>query len=158
MEQRVQHSGDDCSTRGSLLRREAQTAFFRYGVFWRWNLQQLMMAIPKITALALFGMVLASCAPPKPQMVFRDDVLLPKTKSAAPSVTPTQADAVAASNSSKPGVSGKPAVASKPAAAGEDGVRLPDMVTMPGEGDFRKTQPKKPESGSGGVIARPPKE
>ena len=123
-----------------------------------------MMATSKITALALFGMVLASCAPPKPEMVFRDDVLLPKGKSTAPSVTATQANAVAVSNSSNSGVSGKPAGSSKPtaptvkAAPGEDGVRLPDMMTMPVEEDFRKTQPKKPESGSGGVIARPPKE
>ncbi len=41
-----------------------------------------------------------------------------------------------------------------------DGIRLPDMLTMPGDGDFRPTvQPaSKTGSESGAVIARPPTE
>jgi hypothetical protein len=111
-----------------------------------------MMMTPKITALALFGMLLVSCAPPKPTMVLRDNVLPPNGKPTAPSVTSTQADAVAVSNSPKPKA---PAVQSAP---GGDALRMPDMYGLPGDGDFRTTQPKNTESGSGAVIARPPKE
>jgi|GEM_PF-1047592 len=45
-----------------------------------------------------------------------------------------------------------------------DGIRLPDMLTMPGDGDFRPTVPPASKtgtgsgSGSGAVIARPPTE
>ena len=40
----------------------------------------------------------------------------------------------------------------------DDGLRMPDMLAMPGEGDFRSTNPAAPKAGaaSGAVIARPP--
>ncbi len=39
-----------------------------------------------------------------------------------------------------------------------DGIRLPDMLTMPGEGEFRATSPTAPKPGTepGAVISRPP--
>ena len=40
-----------------------------------------------------------------------------------------------------------------------DGIRLPDMLGMPGEGEFRSNRPTTSgTSGSGAVIARPPTE
>ena len=40
----------------------------------------------------------------------------------------------------------------------DDGVRMPDMLGMPGDGDFRSTNPagQKTGSESGAVISRPP--
>ena len=40
----------------------------------------------------------------------------------------------------------------------DDGDRMPDMLTMPGEGEFRSTNPVAPKTGSesGAVISRPP--
>jgi hypothetical protein len=40
----------------------------------------------------------------------------------------------------------------------EDGLRMPDMLAMPSEGDFRSTNPAAPKTGnaSGAVISRPP--
>lgn len=38
----------------------------------------------------------------------------------------------------------------------DDGLRLPDMLTMPGDAEFRSTRPAPDEPGSGAVIARPP--
>ena len=40
----------------------------------------------------------------------------------------------------------------------DDGIRLPDMLSMPGEGEFRATRQVTPRgvSDSGAVIARPP--
>ncbi len=41
----------------------------------------------------------------------------------------------------------------------DDGIRLPDMLGMPGEGEFRSNRPATDgASGSGAVIARPPVE
>jgi hypothetical protein len=41
----------------------------------------------------------------------------------------------------------------------DDGIRLPDMLGMPGEGEFRSNRPATGgASGSGAVIARPPVE
>jgi hypothetical protein len=41
----------------------------------------------------------------------------------------------------------------------EDGIRLPDMLGMPGDGEFRTNRPAAGGSpGSGAVIARPPVE
>jgi hypothetical protein len=117
-----------------------------------------MMTIPKITALALFGMVLVYCAPPKPTMVLRDNVLLPKGKTTAPPAIPPQAEAIAVSKSPKPTVSTKPTASAVKSVPGNDAIRMPDMLGLPGEGDFRTTQPKKTEPGSEAVIARPPKE
>lgn len=38
----------------------------------------------------------------------------------------------------------------------DDGLRLPDMMAMPGDEEFRTTKPDQPEPGA--VIARPPTE
>jgi hypothetical protein len=41
----------------------------------------------------------------------------------------------------------------------DDGIRLPDMMMLPGENEFRKPSPITTGSGgSGAVIARPPSE
>lgn len=40
----------------------------------------------------------------------------------------------------------------------DDGIRLPDMLGLPGESEFRSTRPATTSSGSGAVIARPPVE
>jgi hypothetical protein len=41
----------------------------------------------------------------------------------------------------------------------DDGIRLPDMLMLPGENEFRKpTQITTGSGGSGAVIARPPSE
>ncbi len=39
-----------------------------------------------------------------------------------------------------------------------DGIRVPDLLNMPGDGDFRATNPTAPKSGTdaGTVISRPP--
>jgi hypothetical protein len=39
-----------------------------------------------------------------------------------------------------------------------DGLRMPDMLAMPSEGDFRSTNPAAPKTSnaSGAVISRPP--
>lgn len=45
------------------------------------------------------------------------------------------------------------------AVALDDGIRLPDMLALPGENEFRKPLPSASQSsGSGAVIARPPSE
>ncbi|MCX6868076.1 MAG: hypothetical protein NTV46_18055 [Verrucomicrobia bacterium] len=39
----------------------------------------------------------------------------------------------------------------------DDGIRLPDMLAMPGDGEFRATRPNTSKPGpDGAVIARPP--
>lgn len=40
----------------------------------------------------------------------------------------------------------------------DDGIRMPDMLALPGEGEFRATNPSLPQPGneSGAVISRPP--
>jgi hypothetical protein len=38
----------------------------------------------------------------------------------------------------------------------DDGIRLPDMLTMPGDGEFRAGLPNAPKDGAGAVISRPP--
>lgn len=40
----------------------------------------------------------------------------------------------------------------------DDGNRMPDLLTMPGEGEFRSTNPVAPKvvPGAGSVISRPP--
>lgn len=42
----------------------------------------------------------------------------------------------------------------------DDGNRMPDLLAMPGEGEFRSTSPTVPKVGaeSGSVISRPPTE
>ena len=45
-----------------------------------------------------------------------------------------------------------------PPGAPDDGIRLPDMLTLPGEGEFRATAPvqNKLPGETGAVISRPP--
>ena len=79
-------------------------------------------------ALALF-----SCAAPKALVVERAPA--PKMETAPPTVP-------------------EPPAPSAP----DDGIRLPDMLAMPGEGEFRATTPVPPRAGSepNAVISRPP--
>lgn len=96
-----------------------------------------MMPIPHIKTFALLGvaLALASCAAPKATVV--EQVAVPKTQESVP----------------------EPVVAEPelPAFA-DDGMRMPDMIGMPSDGDFRSTSPlgQKTISGSGAVISRPP--
>jgi hypothetical protein len=84
----------------------------------------------------LIALVLASCAAPKAIVV---------NEAPSPQVPAQQAVA-----------DGMPAPAAKP----DDGIRLPDMLGLPGEGEFRKSAspPSDTTGGSGAVIARPPVE
>ncbi|RPJ33191.1 MAG: hypothetical protein EHM17_11150 [Verrucomicrobiaceae bacterium] len=96
------------------------------------------MLKPHPTALACLASSLAllSCAAPKAEVV---------AENPAPQAEKTAETAVAS----------EPAV---PAAA-DDGIRLPDMLGLPGEGELRSTSPAaaRPTAGeSGAVIARPP--
>jgi hypothetical protein len=97
-------------------------------------LQKSVMAKTKCAILGWFSPALAlmACAAPKAIVVEAD-----------PSV-PTQS---AASNPEFP-KSGEPDLPN-------DGIRLPDMLAMPGEGDFRSLRPNA-GSEAGAVISRPP--
>ncbi len=59
-------------------------------------------------------------------------------------------------NEEKPEIEPEPVIAGPP----DDGIRLPDMLTLPGENEFRKAPSPGAGrgSGSGAVIARPPSE
>lgn len=94
-------------------------------------------AIPLALALAL---ALVSCAAPKAIVVGPP----PAQKKGTPSVENATASEPVAPPPAKP----------------DDGIRLPDMVTMPGEDEFRRrtTTPPTTKPDSGAVIARPPKE
>jgi hypothetical protein len=62
---------------------------------------------------------------------------------------------VAAAEPEKEEPAPEPAIAGPP----DDGIRLPDMLTLPGENEFRKPASSGSQgSGSGAVIARPPSE
>ena len=93
------------------------------------------MVTPKIAILARLAPALAllACATPKPGVV------------AAPA--PARQ---ASQNPEAPGP-GEPALP-------DDGIRLPDMLAMPGEGEFHATRPTALQAGSeaGAVISRPP--
>lgn len=82
-------------------------------------------------------MALFSCAPPKAIVV---------------ELPPAPKMEVAAEK--EPEISAPPSLPSRR----EDGIRLPDMVTMPNEAEFRATNPNAPKTPSetGAVIARPP--
>lgn len=86
-------------------------------------------------ALILAALALLSCAAPKAIVV--QPAPQPKNPTAA----------------AEPGVP-EPEVPS-PA---DDGIRLPDMLAMPDDGEFRATSPTAPKAGSdtSAVIARPP--
>ncbi len=86
----------------------------------------------KTSALLGIALALASCAAPRAIVVERAAV--PKTQKTVP----------------------EPMVAeSELPALPDDGIRMPDMLGMPGDGDFRSTQPIGVK-GSGAVISRPP--
>ena len=94
------------------------------------------MLTPKLRSFALLGvaLALASCAAPKATVV--EQAAAPKLEDKVP----------------EPLVQG--AVTDLP----DDGIRMPDMLGMPGDGDFRSTNPlgQKTSSGAGAVISRPP--
>ena len=89
----------------------------------------------KHTFLALIGMALASCAAPKAAVV--EQAPTPKNEKAAP-------DPIAP----------EPELAAFP----DEGLRLPEMLDLPSDGDFRATNPPASKIGSdaGAVISRPP--
>ena len=64
---------------------------------------------------------------------------------------PTTAKPDQAADQTKTANSGGPA-------APNDGIRLPDMLAMPGDGEFRATSPTATKGGpeAGAVISRPP--
>jgi hypothetical protein len=96
------------------------------------------MLKPQFHALACLAstMALLSCAAPKAIVVIEE-----------PPVSATETKAV-------------PAMASEPAAPEmpDDGIRLPDMLGLPDEGELRSasTTPGNGIPESGAVIARPP--
>lgn len=82
---------------------------------------------------ALLGAVLmlVSCAAPKPVAV---------EKEGAETAPPPPAAVTTADLTAMP----------------DDGIRLPDMLGLPAEGDFKPTKPAGQAVESGAVIARPP--
>lgn len=93
----------------------------------------MMPRLNKMIA-ALLGVVwaLASCAAPKAIVVEQSPV--PKKQEGAP--VPVVAE-------------------SELPALPDDGIRMPDMLGMPGDGDFRSTNPIGVKE-AGAVISRPP--
>ena len=100
----------------------------------------LMMGTMKISAFWGLGIALAlvSCASPKATPV-AETPAVPKKEEKVP----------------EPVVVEEPGLPVLP----DDGLRMPDMVTMPEEGEFRSTNPE-PKMGTqgGAVISRPPTE
>ncbi len=94
------------------------------------------MPNPKHTtsALLVLALAMASCAPPKAIVV------VPPVKSGE-----KKAPETVVAEAPLPGLP-------------NDGIRMPDMLNMPGEGDFRPTNPTAPKTGpdTGTVISRPP--
>ncbi len=92
----------------------------------------------KLLTLARLSLALAlfSCAAPKKAIVVQPAPADPKKDTTQTAGTPV------------PNLPGGP----------DDGIRLPDMLAMPGEGDFRPTAPpsNKTNPDTGAVIARPP--
>jgi hypothetical protein len=95
------------------------------------------MGITKYLACAALGLpwLMVSCVAPKATVVDQAPV----------KVKQEQAPVPAAPDLSVP-------------AQVDDGLRMPDMLAMPSEGDFRSTSPSavKSSNSSGAVIARPP--
>jgi len=91
----------------------------------------------KHTFLALAGLMLVSCIPPKAAVV-AEPAAKPKKEEKTP----------------------EPALAETPLpATPDDGLVMPsNMLEMPGEGEFRPTNPAatKPGTDAGAVISRPP--
>lgn len=99
------------------------------------------MLKPTITTLACLmpALALVSCATPKAIVVESAPAPKPQPQGASTS---------------------EPAAKPKSPALLNDGLRLPDMETMPGDDEFRaaKTPPAAGDAGSGAVISRPPTE
>ena len=93
-----------------------------------------MMPIPKIKTIALLSAAwaLASCVPPKALVVEQAAVPKKPEKVLPPVVSESELPALP-----------------------DDGIRMPDMLGMPGDGDFRSTNPIGLKE-SGAVISRPP--
>jgi len=89
----------------------------------------------KHTFLAIAGLMLASCAAPKAVVV--EQPTAPQTEIPAPEVL---------------------APLPEPAAFPNDGLRLPEMLDLPSEGDLRATNPPvtRGTTEDGAVISRPP--
>lgn len=88
------------------------------------------------TSLGL-GLVVGSCAPPKAIVIEEAPV---KNKVVEPKVEPVAVPELP--------VTGLP----------DDGIRMPEMLNMPGEGEFRGINPALPKAPgeAGAVISRPP--
>lgn len=93
----------------------------------------------KITTCALLGIALASasCVPPKAVVVSPAPVVKSKEKKAA-----------------EPSFASVPELPTMP----DEGIRMPDMLDLPTDGDFQATSPGLPRTttGTGSVISRPP--
>jgi len=89
----------------------------------------------KNTSFALLGVALAlgSCAAPKAIIVEEPPVSKKEEKAAKALVS-------------------EPEIPALP----DDGIRMPDMLGMPSDGDLRSKNPAAAATGSGAVISRPP--
>lgn len=102
-----------------------------------------MLPRPAIWIIPVVSLALGSCAP-------NAAVEPESTPPVAGQETKPEAEPEA-----EPEVQPEPVVAAVP----DDGIRLPDMLALPGENEFRKPPPSASQgSGSGAVIARPPSE
>ena len=118
------------------MRELAQTAFLRRGAMLR-EMRRSNMGMMTYKACGVIGMAVAmmSCAAPKATVVAEVPVEK-KQKAPEPEVP----------------------VTAEPTLPVDDGLRMPDMLAMPQEGEFRPTNPTAPKTGtqSGAVISRPP--
>lgn len=119
------------------MRQLAQSASLRGGAM-RWIKRRLNMGMMTYKTGGMLGMAmtLLSCAAPKASVV---------------------AEAPAAKKEKVPTPVVEPANAPPPV---DDGLRMPDMLAMPDEGEFRSTNSAATMTGnsSGAVISRPPTE
>lgn len=131
-------SRDTIRSRASALRGDSQTAFLRRGVA-ALRLREFIMVSLKITTCALFGVALAavSCVPPRATVVAPAPVVKTKERKAV-----------------EPSTAAVPELPTMP----DEGIRMPDMLGLPTDGDFQATSPVLPRTGpgTGSVISRPP--
>lgn len=95
-----------------------------------------MLKCPAIWICPVFTLAVSSCVP-------KAVVVVEETPPAVAAVEPKKEQPA-----SEPVVAGPP----------DDGIRLPDMLTLPGENEFRKPVPSGTQGSGGAVIARPPSE
>jgi hypothetical protein len=102
-----------------------------------WEMRRAIMEMMNYKVCAVIGMAVAtmSCAAPKATVV-AEAPLEKKVKAPEPEAT----------------------VTAEPTLPVDDGLRMPDMLAMPQEGEFRSTNPNAPKTvnPSGAVISRPP--